>query len=621
MSRGLDPAQMTRPLDDLPVEFLPVNFLHVDFLHVDFLHKDYLPVEYLHFGDFQIDVRNGLLLRRGEPVSLTPKAFETLFALVRSAGNVLSKEELLEQVWPDSFVSEATLSQNIYLLRKVLGQRDGRPWIKTLPRRGYRFEGDVEAIAAGQGAEGGAAPEEPAPPRALAVLPFRCLADDEETFLGLGMADAIITSLSNVRQLSVRPTSAILRYVDQDPLDAAAVGRELGADGVLEGSIQRSGKHLRVTVQLIHVGRGVPLWAESLGGAYGDLFAAQDGIARDLVDRLCLRLTRQEASGLSRRPAQNLEAHRFYVRGRYTWNRRTAGDLQQAIDLFRRAVALDPTFGRAYSGLADALILLPFYGSARPLDAFRQAKEAARRALQLEEGLAEAHTSHAYTDFVYSRDWAAAERGFLRALELDANYATAHHWYAFLLSALGRHDEAIELAADAQRLDPLSLVISSDLGLIMYFARRFEASREHLRSLIDVAPSFGYAHFGLSMCHSALGAHKEAVAAAREAQDLLKSHFARAALGYSLARAGEHGAARRVLAAMGERRDGGASYRALVLAALGDHGEALEALEVGLEDRSRFGAFIGVWPAFDGLRGDPRFDALLARHGLPHPAG
>ncbi|MEM1182762.1 MAG: winged helix-turn-helix domain-containing protein [Acidobacteriota bacterium] len=603
---------MTKPLDDLP----PAD------VRPDDVNPDRSPLEALRFGDFQIDVGNQLLLRHGEPVSLTPKAFETLYALVQRAGHVLSKEELLERVWPDSFVSEATLSQNIYLLRKVLGQRDGRPWIKTLPRRGYRFEGNVEAMRADPEAKIGAKTEEAAPPRDLAVLPFRRLADDEETFfLGLGMADAIITSLSNVRQLSVRPTSAILRYVDEDNLDAAEVGRELGVDGVLEGSIQRSGKNLRVTVQLIHVGRGVPLWAESLGGAYGDLFAAQDGIARDLVDRLRLRLTRREASGLSRRPAQNLEAHRFYVRGRYTWNRRTAGDLQQAIDLFRRAVALDPTFGRAYSGLADALILLPFYGSARPLDAFRQAREAARRALQLEEGLAEAHTSHAYTDFVYSRDWAAAERGFLRALELDANYATAHHWYAFLLSALGRHDEAIELAVDAQRLDPLSLVISSDLGLIMYFARRFEESREHLRGVLEVAPGFGYAHFGLCMCHSALGDHGDAIAAAREALGLLDSNFARAGLGYCLARAGEHDEARQMLAAMGERPDGGASYRALVLAALGDHGEALEALEVGLEDRSRFGAFIGVWPAFDGLRGDPRFDGLLDRHGLPHPAG
>ncbi|MEO1086001.1 MAG: winged helix-turn-helix domain-containing protein [Acidobacteriota bacterium] len=481
-------------------------------------------LDFLNFGDFQIDVANQLLLRNGQPVALTPKAFDTLHVLVRHPGQVLSKEQLLGHIWPDSFVSEATLSQNIYLLRKIIEGAGGRRWIKTVPRRGYRFEGDVEEVVAlakpspadvdpPAVVKGG----EAAAPKALAVLPFRCLPEDEEArFLGLGMTDAMITSLSNVRQLSVRPTGAILRYVDQPDVDPAAVGRELGVEGVLDGSIQRRGHQLRVTVQLISVERGVPLWADSLGGAYDDLFEAQEGMARDLVARLRLRLTTREASSLSRRPTQNLEAHRLYVRGRYTWNRRTALDLQEAIDLFRRAVALDPTYGRAYSGLADALILLPFYGSARPLDAFRQAREAARRALQLEEELAEAHTSLAYTDFVYTRDWMAAEQGFRRALELDGRYPTAYHWYAFLLSALGRHEEAIEVGMRAQRLDPLSLVISSDLALIMYFARRFEESLDQLQSVIEVAPSFGYAHFGLSMCRSALGLHAGATAAARE---------------------------------------------------------------------------------------------------------
>jgi DNA-binding winged helix-turn-helix (wHTH) protein/tetratricopeptide (TPR) repeat protein len=585
---------------------------------------------FLEFGGFRIDVANRLLLRGDAPVALTPKAFDTLWTLVDQRHRVVPKDELLEAVWPGTFVTEATLTQNVYVLRKALDDGDGKRWIRTVPRRGYRFDGTVTPVAAppeGSGDQAadrrvGAArsrSQEIEVIRSLAVLPLHPLAPGaEDAFLGLGLADAVITSLSNVRQLAVRATSAILRYVDVVERDPVVVGRELAVDGVLEGTVQHLGTRLRVTLQLVSVARGVACWAESFQGAYSDLFVAQEAIAREVVARLRVTLTRQEDVRLTERPTHSLEAYRTYVRGRYFWNRRTAADLRRAIELFREAVALDPDYARAYSGLADALILLPFYGSAQPTESFRQAREAARRALNLDDSLAEAHTSLAYTDFVYSRDWQTAENGFRHAMACSSDYPTAYHWYAFMLTALGRHQEAIQLATRAHELEPFSLVISTDLAMAYYFARRIDEAVDQLTGVLEVAPSFGYAHFALAFGLSELGRHASAVAAARRATDLLtESGAARAALGYTLAHGGYHDEARQVLESLRQdRRSSLASHRALVLAGLGDLDQALAELRRGSEERSRFVAFLGVWPAFDPLRSDPRFHELLKRLGL-----
>ncbi len=587
------------------------------------------PVAFLEFGDFCIDVANRLLLRGDTEVALTPKAFDTLLALVEQRHRVVYKKDLLEAVWPETYVSEATLTQNVYVLRKALDTGDGKRWIQTVTRRGYRFEGKVTAVAADAPADPAAVSadrhrldaraQEIDAIRSLAVLPLHPLAaGDEDALLGLGLADAVITSLSNVRQLAVRATSAILRYVDVIERDPVAIGRELAVDGVLEGTVQHLGTRLRVTLQLVSVARGVACWAESFQGAYNDLFAAQEAIAREVVARLRVTLTRQEHVRLTKRPTHSLEAHRTYIRGRYFWNRRTAADLRRSIQLFRETVALDPDYARAYSGLADALILLPFYGTVQPAESFRQAREAARRAVELDASLAEAHTSLAYTDFVYSRDWQAAENGFRHAMACGSDYPTAYHWYAFMLTALGRHDEAIELATRAHELEPLSLVISTDLAMAHYFARRTEEAVDQLGDVLEVAPSFGYAHFALAFGLSELGRHPLAIAAARKSTELLtESGAARAALGYTLARGGRLDQARQVLESLS--RDHGsslASHRALVLAGLGDVDRALVELDRGREERSRFVAFLGVWPAFDPLRSDPRFEALLERLGL-----
>ncbi len=373
-------------------------------------------------------------------------------------------------------------------------------------------------------------------------------------------------------------------------------------------------------MQLISVAQGVPCWAESFQGAFEDLFAAQDAIAREVVSRLRVTLSQQEETNLGQRPARSLEAYRTYVRGRYFWNRRTAADLQRSIERFREAVALDPDYAAAYSGLADALILLPFYGTARPIDCFRQARDASRRALAIDEHLVEAHTSLGYTEFVYSHDWEAAEASFRRAMDCGASYPTARHWYGFLLSALGRHEEAVRLLTLAHDLDPLSLVISSDLAMAYYFSRQIDEAIDQLASVLEVAPHFGYAHFGLALCLSEVGNHRAAIEAASRAAELLTDSAAvRATHGYVLARGGCTQEALGVLSLLqGEEtgRFAQSSHRALVLVGLEDLEGALQELLQGSEERSRFLVFLGVWPAFDSLRSDPRFRGLLDRLGL-----
>lgn len=587
------------------------------------------PPAYLSFGAFRLDVANRLLLRGNEPIALTPKAFDTLMVLVDARHRVVPKDELIETVWPGTFVSEATLTQNIYTLRKTLGADTDGPFIRTVPRRGYRFSATVTVEPAGEDpsepssseVSGSAGRDRAESIRSLAVLPLRPLVSDEDNrLLGLGLADAVITSLSNVRQLAVRATSSIMGFVDAAARDPVVIGRELRVDGVLEGTVQRIGSQLRVTLQLVSVERGVACWAETFQGSFRDLFAAQDAIAVEVVTRLRVRLTHREEARLTQRPTHNLEAYRTYVRGRFFWNQRTAADLRRAIERFREAAALDPDYGRAYAGLADALILLPFYGAARPRDSFRQARDAARRAIELDPDLAEAHTSLAYTDFVYSHDWQAAECGFRRALQHGTHYPTAHHWYAFLLTALGRHDEAIQLAHRALELDPLSLVISSDLAMAYYFARSNDDAISHLTSVLEVTPTFGYAHFALALSLGQARRNEEAVATAVEATKLLPdSGAAMAVLGYVYGLAGRTDDARRVLESLAEddgRPSTQASHRALVLVGLGEYEAAIDALYRGREERSRFVALVGVWPAFDPLRDEPRFQALLALLGL-----
>lgn len=574
---------------------------------------------FLDTGRFRIDVGNRLLLCGEREVTLTPKAFDTLLALAERPGVVLSKDELLDAVWPGTAVTVATLTQNVYTVRRALADHDTETaYIETLPRRGYRF---VQAVRRTVG-EGSIHPDGTSATSSMAVLPLRALeTDDEAAFLGLGLADALITSLNSIRSLAVRPTSTMLRYVGSDSIpDPVAIGRQLGLDRVLEGTVQRHADRLRVTVQLVSVARGVPVWADQFTAALGDPFKAQETIAQAVVGSLRSRLDDGEEARPGRRPTHSLEAQRAFVRGRFQWNRRTGASLRRAIELFRLAIDLDPEYAQAHAGLADALILLPMYTRELPAEAFRQAQAAARRALELDADLAEAETSLAYTEFLYARRWQVAEDGFRSAIERNPHYPTAYHWYAFLLSALGRHQEAIDLGSHAQQLDPLSLVIGADLGMSLYFARRHDDALAQFRAVLEIDRDFAYAHFGSALTASALARHPAAIVAGRRAVERLpESTAAQSALGFVLAAAGQGDEARAILESLEAPHPSGpaqASHRALIHTGLGDRQEAIAALRIGLRERSRFISFLAVWPVFDSLRDDPSFESLLAEVGL-----
>ena len=668
------------------------------------------------FGPFRLDVQRQELRLGAEPVPLTPKAFDTLRVLVEAEGAVVPKEELLALVWRDRFVEESVLSQNVYTLRKVLGEGDeGRTYILTVPRRGYRFavpverlSGEIpEAVIAAATADAAAAaavplvggadtgpptqvtavngasgasdvtavsgawtgPErrasaraapppsrrrplllaglaavlllaaflaiaarwrpEPVPPGtlrvgSLAVLPFLSLTPPADgDVLGLAMADALITRLSELQPLVVRPTSAV-QELREAPRDALAIGRRLGVDAVMDGSLQRSGDRLRVSLRLLRVDDGRPLWARSFETVYTDPFAVQDTISEQVADALSLELSGRRPHRPGNRGTADVEAYQEYVRGRYFWNRRTETDLKKAMSHFEGALARDPAFAAAHAGIADCWVLLPLYGNTPPKDAFPRAIAKARQALRLDPDLAEAHTTLAYARFLYDWSWADAEEGFRQAQRLDPGYPTAPQWHAYLLSATGRHDEAIANARLAQRLDPLSMVINADLGFVLYFARRNDEAIAQFERTLELDPSFPYTHFGLAFALDAAGRHEEAVREARQAVELSgDSSVMRGALGYTLATAGHTDEARAVRAALEKRnrttRVQPAAF-ALVDTGLGDHAAALDELETAYRDRSRFVVLMGVLRAFEPLHGEPRWAELTRRVGLPAAA-
>lgn len=569
----------------------------------------------LELDGFTVDLGSRLLLRGDRQVPLTPKAFDTLAALLEHPGEVVSKEELIARVWPDTFVEEGILTQNIYTLRRALQEAGGeRVYIETVPRRGYRFVGTFAERAAP------AAPREAAAITSLVVLPFEPLtANPDDAYIGLGLADALITRLSNLRRITVRPTSAVRRYLGT-ARDPAEVGRALQADAVLDGTVQRSGDNLRITVQLIGVREGATLWATKLDARSADLFALEDSLSRELADEMQLRLSQRERDRLTRGRPPDPEAYHAYLRGRYFWNRRTLEGLEKGIDSFRQAIALDPDFALAHAGLADCYVLLPFFGAFAPRDVFPEAIAAAERALALDDSLAEAHTSLAYARFYFERRWDLAERGFQRAIDLNPGYPTAHQWYAFLLSALGRHREAVTRARQARDLDPLSLVINADLGMILYFARDYAAAVEQLRATLELDPSFAYAHFGLGHALQQQGRLAEAVEELRRAVELAPGNPVwQAALGQALAWAGSSEEARRILGELEERADHEyleSSDFAFLWTALGEPDRAIDRLEQACDERSRFVALLATWPIYDPLRTHPRWPDLLRRAGL-----
>jgi DNA-binding winged helix-turn-helix (wHTH) protein/tetratricopeptide (TPR) repeat protein len=571
------------------------------------------------FGEYRLDRDRGQLLRGLEPVALTPKALETLGILIERPGEIVGRDEILERVWPGAFVEEAVLTQNVYTLRKALGEGDpGGKYIETVPRRGYRFVAEVAREEAGRSAR-------VRDISSLAVLPFLPLAAGQsaDEALGLGMADALIVRLSGLHgQLGVRPTSAVRTFTSRqrEPVNIAGT---LGVEGMVDGTIQRVADQVRVSVQLLAAGDGNPVWAATFDTPFTDLFTVQDAIAEQVA--AALRLELGAGRSLAREEPVDPRAYQAYVTGRYFWNQRTGASLERAVLHFDRAIELESEYARAHAGLADSYALLPLYGNQRPAEALPKAISAAATALSINPRLAEAHTTLAYARFLFEWDWRRAELGFRRAIELNPAYATAHHWLSYYVTARERHEEAIEEIDAALELDPVSLIINADAGLVFYFARRFEEAEQRFRRTLELDPDFAYAHFGLGMTLEALDRSGEAIEVTRRAVRLSDGSSAMlGALGRLLGAAGQTSEAKEVLRQLLEQSEAQyvqAGHVAMVHTGLGDAGSALEWWAKAIEERSRFVPFFDVWPVFDRLRAEPGFGELERRVGLGRGSG
>lgn len=621
------------------------------------------------FGPFRLNVRESLLLRDGEAVTLPPKAFETLVALVESSGRLLTKENLMKRLWPETFVEEANLANNISLLRKVLeDDRQVSRYIETVPKRGYRFVASVERstepsslprvdaavpestaqptishgtrkrlvlalvvlLVAGAGAgyyflHLRATTRTPAAPpssvRSIAVLPFKPLVEaSRDEILELGVADALITRMSNIRQIKVRPIGAVTRYanVEYDPM---AVGREQQVDAVLDGHIQKSGDKIRVSVRLVRIADEATLWATRFDEKYTDLFAVQDAISQRVAEVLIVKLSGAEREALARHYTENLEAFLLYMKGRYFWSKFTEDGLQKSIEYFNQAIEKDPNYALPYLGLSSSHVVLGV-NYRPPKEVMPKAKAYALKALELDKTLSDAYGVQAGIKYFFEWDWSGAESEFKRALELGpSDPAFVHELYSYLLWAMGRLDEGITHMKLAQELDPLSLVMSEDLGVAYYYSRKFDEAVEQQGRTLELDQNYFFAYVRRAQAYQQKGMYTEAINDLNKARTLSGNWpQAVAELGCAYALSGQKVKARAMLNELNERakREYIDPYLiALVHTSMGEKDAAFEWLGKAYEVRSPWMAWLKVEPKFDHLRSDTRFESLLRQLNLP----
>ena len=459
------------------------------------------------------------------------------------------------------------------------------------------------------------------PGKSIAVLPFENLSrDPDNAYFTEGIQDEILARLAKIADLKVISRTSTQRY-KSSPDDLPQIAKRLGVSSILEGSVQKTGDRVRVTVQLINAASDAHLWAETYDRNLTDVFAAESDIAKMIADTLRAKLSGSEQQAIAVRPTENAEAHQLYLRGRYFWNKRTGADFKKAIDYFNQAIDKDPNYALAYAGLADAYVLLPAYAEASPKESLPQAKAAALKALELDSTLGEAHATLANALVAYDLNFTEANREFERAIELNPNYATAHQWYAETgLVPLGQFEKAVAEVKRALELDPLSLVINADVGTILTNARRYDQAIEQLRKTVEMDPGFYYAHWTLGNALELKGLTEEAIAEYKEAIALNDDPLPRALLGHLYAKIGRKNEALAILKQVRELRESSkqryvSPYNlALIHIGLGQKDEALQLLEETYQDRDGYDiAFIKVEPLLDPLRGDPRFETLVQK--------
>jgi TolB-like protein/Flp pilus assembly protein TadD len=567
------------------------------------------------FAGLRLDPGRRVLERGGRPVPVYPRAFDALRLLVECNNQLLPKDALLAQLWPGLVVEENSLARVISDLRKALG--DSADCIVTVARRGYRLDAEVRAVSRTTASATSAR-------KALAVLPFSAVggsADDKR--LSFGMADALITRLSRIKEIAVRPTTSVARYLDATA-SPGELGRELRADVVLCGSVRRSAAQVRVTVQLIDVATEAALWADKFDEAPSDVFAIEDSISERVADALVPELTGRERRSLSRRATQNPEAYDLYLRGRFWLSQRTGEAIRKAVECFERAVLLDPQYALAHASVAEAYVFLSIASATieavSPREVVPLALAAARRALAIDDRLSEAHAVLGHVALNFDWDWAAAEAHLQRAMALKPNNPHAHQFYAMGLASMGRSTEALAELELARELEPTSVIIRTNIGFTLYRARRYDEAVQELRNCVALAPDSAYARYRFGLALQEAGQHNDALEQF-EAMLKLSGAEVQALVGkaHVLAVCGREKEARECLVrlhALARERYVSAYFLAEIHTALGEIDDAIRWLERAYEERAVPMTSLRVNPKFDSLRERPQFQAIARRMGL-----
>ena len=633
-------------------------------------------VRWVRFGVFEVDLRAGEVRKKGAKIRLQGQPYLLLVTLLKQPGEVVTREQLRKVLWPeDTFVDfDHSLGTALNKLREVLGDSASNPrFVETLHRRGYRFIAPVVAVGEGEDepvvsedhpvdhAPAVAEPIEAVYPqparlpttwprrlkvlatavivvtagivawmllshprsasiRSLAVLPLENLSGEaSQDYFSDGMTDELTTELGQISELRVISRTSAMTYKGAHS-SLPKIGQELNVDAVVEGTVLRSGKQVRITVQLIRASTDKQLWGRSYQVEMRDILAIQKDVARSIVSEIRIELTPHEQAALKSANRVNPESYEAYLKGRFFWNKRTADGLKKAIDNFNESIEKDPNYAPAYAGLADAYAVAGDwqYGVLAPKEAFPKAKAATSEAIALDNSLGEAHISLAWCLDGFDWNWEAAGKEFTRGIELSPGYATGHHWYGWHLAALGRHAEAVAELERAENLDPLSLIIGADLAEELMIAHRYDAAIKQSQKTMALDPFFALSHFVLGEVYVQKHMYGEAVAELQRAIDLSPESTAfTATLAYTYAISGQREKAVTILNDLKNRsndRFSNAAVIALIFVGLDDTDQAMAWLEKAYAER--FNPQILMRPGFDSLRSDPRFQDLLHRTGL-----
>ena len=606
---------------------------------------------FYEFGEFRVDLRERVLWRGSELIVLPHKVFETLHVLIRNGGRIVEREELMQQVWADTFVEEGNLSVNISFLRKTLG----KDTIETVPRRGYRFVPEVRAwseedkqlasldapaqtaakhshkrriaavatvsfaiLAAGFGVYLSSFRNTPAV-TSLAVLPFQNVSSEDVQYLTDGLADRLTNSLSQLRGLKVIAQTSMQRYKGKQ-VDPKEIGRALNVQELLLGRVEQYGDRLSLNVELVNSSDASQVWGKHYDMKLSDIVSLQNQIAQDVSRQLRSRGSEGDQMSLTKKYTENPEAYRLYLKGKYFCAQWTKDGFAKGTDYFNQALSLDPNFALAYDGLAYCYYATDFWAPWK--EATAKGRMLVNRALQIDPNLAEAHTSLALISTWGYYDWANAEKEFKEALRLNPNYAPAHLWYGFLLLALHRIDESIAETKLAVELDPLSADANSGLGVYLFYAGRYDEAQQQLKSTIELEPTHWFSHLYLARVSLEKGDVPAAIAELEKTKQMDgASAEVWSALGYSYAISGRTEQARKMLAELNEQMKQSyvSPYNfAVIHAGLGEKDKAFAYLEKEYLEGTYYLNYLQLDPQLQNLRSDPRYTALVQRMALPN---